>query len=252
MILDMWVNRVHTLWTRHGWRMFGPLVLHNIRYYGKKLLSPRQGGPAKSSVDQIPGVETHQRVQASALGQINENSPSANAYQPIDESAFEAAVRSLPLRHGDHTFVDLGSGKGRALLLAAKFGFRCIVGVEYSETLHRQAQTNLEAARGAWPHIDRIELIHGDAIAYVPPPAPTVLFLYNPFGPKVMAGVVAKWSQWLTTHDHDVWVVYATPVETPLFANSGCFQHVSTIADCAIYRRRDKNIASPGLTQQSS
>lgn len=229
--------------------MFGPLVWHNIRYHAKRLFSPIAAAPASSSVDQIPGVETHHRVQASALGLINENSPSANAYQPIAESTFNAALRSLPLKPADFNFVDLGSGKGRALLLAAGFDFRRIVGVEYSGELHRQAQKNLDAARGVWPRTDRIELVHGDAITYVPPDAPTVLFLYNPFGPKVMAGVLVNWSRWMDTHDHDVWVVYATPAESALFAQNAHFQHVATLADCAVYRRQ-RRAAAPAVLGQ--
>ena len=232
------LDRLKTVWRRHGWRMFGPLVWHNVRYYSKRLLRPGRSGPALSSVDQIPGVETQLSIQASALGQINENSTCANAYQPIAESAFDAAVRALPLNPGDFNFVDLGSGKGRALLLAAKFEFRRIMGVEYSERLHQQAQNNLRAAQGAWPNTDRIELIHGDAIAFVPPVAPTVLYLYNPFGAKVMAGVMANWSAWMETHAHPVWVIYATPEETALFEQNPLLKHIRTLSDCAIYCRR--------------
>src|SRR5215831_11087448 len=40
-------------------------------------------------------------------------------------------------------FIDLGSGKGRVLLIAAQYPFKSVVGVEFSGTLHKIAQTNI-------------------------------------------------------------------------------------------------------------
>ena len=47
----------------------------------------------------------------------------------------------------DFIFIDLGSGKGRALLMASDYPFRRIVGVELLPQLHRAAQDNLTKYR---------------------------------------------------------------------------------------------------------
>src|SRR6185436_7767539 len=47
-----------------------------------------------------------------------------------------------------YTFVDLGSGMGRAVLVASEFPFRRIVGVEIAAELHAIAGRNVRRYRG--------------------------------------------------------------------------------------------------------
>lgn len=231
------IKRIHNVWQRNGWSMFGPLLIYNLHYHGKRLFSKKLRTQQKCSVDQIPGVETHRLVSLSALGTISENSKGAQPYQPITEPAFNAIVQSLPIDPGELVFVDLGSGKGRALLLAAKAGFHNIVGVEYSQELHLAAKRNMAAALGHWPNVDRIQLILGDAIAYDPPAMGVVLYLYNPFDASVMAPVIEKWCAAMQKHSHALWVVYVNPTERSLFEKNCSFQPMSVGGGTAIFSR---------------
>ena len=66
-------------------------------------------------------------------------------------------ITALTLR--DFTFLDLGSGKGRTLLMASDYPFRRIVGVELLHSLHQIAQENLrlyksESQKWFSPRID--------------------------------------------------------------------------------------------------
>ncbi len=230
-------KRIRNVWRRHGWSMFGPLLVYNLQYHGKRLLSKDLQTQKKCSVDQIPGVETHRLVSLSALGTISENSKGAQPYQPISEPAFNAILQSLPIEPCNLAFVDLGSGKGRALLLAAKAGFQHIVGVEFSEELHLAAARNMAAALGHWPNVDRIQLILGDATAYEPPAMGVVLYLYNPFDASVMAPVVEKWCAAMQKHSHALWVVYVNPTELAVFEKNGNFKPVSVGSETAIFSR---------------
>ena len=230
-------RRIQNVWQRHGWRMFGPLLVYNLQYHGKRLISKDAKAQHRCSVDQIPGVETHRLVSLSALGTISENSKGAQPYQPISEPAFNAIVQLLPINPGELVFVDLGSGKGRALLLAAKAGFQRIVGVEFSEELHLAATQNMAAALGHWPNVDRIQLILGDATVYEPPAMGVVLYLYNPFDASVMAPVIDKWCAALQKHSHALWVVYVNPTELALFEKNGNFKPVSVGGGTAIFSR---------------
>ena len=65
-------------------------------------------------------------------------------YQPTEPTLFEEMLASLKIDFRNFTFIDLGSGKGRALLLASAYPFRRIVGVELLPALNRIAQENLE------------------------------------------------------------------------------------------------------------
>src|SRR5690242_5062036 len=64
-----------------------------------------------------------------------------SAYQPTEPAAFHEMLGRLQqqpnFRFGDFTFIDLGSGKGRTLLMASDYPFRAIIGVELLPALHQ-------------------------------------------------------------------------------------------------------------------
>lgn len=51
-------------------------------------------------------------------------------YQPTEPALFKEMLESLNIDFQEFTFIDIGSGKGRALLMAADYPFRHILGVE--------------------------------------------------------------------------------------------------------------------------
>lgn len=231
------IGRFRHAWRKHGWRLFGPLVVHNLRHYWRQWRSSGRVGQPRSAVDGIPGVETHRAVYLSALGFEGSHAEEAQPYEPISDTDFQAMVGALPIEPRQFTFVDLGSGKGRALLLAVRAGFRRAIGVEYSGELHRIAQRNLAAARDHWPGVDRIELVCGDAGAFTPPASPTVCYLFNPFGAGVMAQVIETWTRHLASHADDLWVAYANPTQRALFDGSSSFVYQFTVSGIVVYRR---------------
>jgi tRNA1(Val) A37 N6-methylase TrmN6 len=80
-----------------------------------------------------------------------------------------------------YTFVDVGAGKGRALLLASELAFRRVIGVELNEDLALIAQRNI----AAWSRIThprgKIRVMHRDAANFRWPRAPLLVYLNNPF-----------------------------------------------------------------------
>lgn len=231
------MKKIQNAWSRHGWKMFGTLAILNIKHYCKKVLMPGMID-VKSSVDEIPGVETNLAVYLSSLGYKHDYGAGGYAYEPVDEDEFIATLHGIPISPSDYCFVDLGSGKGRALLLAAKAGFNKVIGVEFSEDLHLRAKKNIEAASKSWPNTNRIQTIHGDAGDFNPPSAATVLYLYNPFDAAIMSRVLKNWEDSMSSHTHDIWVMYGNPTEVALFRNSLYFQYVSSVAQFAIFRRK--------------
>ncbi len=70
-------------------------------------------------------------------------------YQPTDPALFKEIMGSLEIDFREFTFIDIGSGKGRVLLMASDYPFRRIVGVELLPDLHRAAQENINAYKNA-------------------------------------------------------------------------------------------------------
>jgi SAM-dependent methyltransferase len=97
--------------------------------------------------------------------------------------------QTAPLAPVERTvFLDVGAGKGRALLLASQYPFLRVEGVELNSTLARIAQANIKlwqrdpAANALSP----VTLHHADAILHPLPDAPTVAFLFHPFEAPVL------------------------------------------------------------------
>lgn len=127
------------------------------------------------------------------LADVTIASPSAAAgvhYLPTPWRILDWVHDSLPTPGPAWTFVDLGCGKGRALLSAARRPYGRIVGVEFAAELAAEARAQLAAFAGA--DAARIEVREGDAVDVAWPGGPVVVFLFNPFGPPVIDRVAAS------------------------------------------------------------
>jgi SAM-dependent methyltransferase len=103
-------------------------------------------------------------------------------YQASEEAELIEVASRLAMDPRNFTFIDIGCGKGRILLVAARLGFRRIVGVELAPELVDVAKKNLAKLA-----VTNALLIHGDAAEYVFPPGALLTYLYNPFGAPVMS-----------------------------------------------------------------
>jgi hypothetical protein len=160
-----------------------------------------------------------------------------SAYQPTEPAAFhemldrlqqlikpmlgsERAGLSTGLNFRDFTFVDLGSGKGRTLLMASDYPFRRIIGVELLPSLHQIAQENVRQYKSASQKCFALESICADATDFPLPEEPLVIFLFNPFPESGMRQVVANLEQSLRAHPRPVFVLYHNPLLEHTLAES--------------------------------
>ncbi len=109
----------------------------------------------------------------------------ANPYVPTPYGTLRRLFAALPSDLTRYSFIDFGSGKGRAVILAAQRGFKEVVGVEFARTLHDAAVRNIAVAGVA----GRARSILCDAREFVIPEGPCVLFFFNPFGQQIMEPV---------------------------------------------------------------
>jgi len=81
--------------------------------------------------DRRYGVHSDDWVAVADLAVVGENQELGANCQPIKPMAFDAAMDAFDIPR-DGVFVDLGSGAGRALMMAARSGFRRLIGVEFA------------------------------------------------------------------------------------------------------------------------
>lgn len=110
-------------------------------------------------------------------------------YVPTDYRSFRTILAALDVRPSEDVFLDLGSGMGRAVIMAAKYPFRKIYGVEIAPQLSEIARQNV---RSALPRLKcrDIELVTANAREFVIPDEVTVIYFFNPFGSEVLADVL--------------------------------------------------------------
>jgi hypothetical protein len=169
--------------------------------------------------DATLGVETGGITQLNRL-QLAGDAQDSVAHIASDPDEFSSALQALGIDDfSGFTFVDLGAGKGRALLLAAPHGFRSIVGVEFARELVQVAQRNIQVAGGSVA--ERTTILQLDATAYDLPEGPVVLFMYNPFGATTMAAVARRTRASFDRNPRPLHVVYVVPMHLEPWIEAG-------------------------------
>lgn len=160
------------------------------------------------SFDRRHGTETSRVVPLPALDIPSRNAGRGMFYEPIPPRVFRLAMRHLLIAHEQFTFLDFGSGKGRAVLLASELPFAEVIGVEFSPELHRIAQRNLAVVRNLRRRCSRVTLICDDVVDYRVPSANLVLFFFDPFDQAVLSRVLDNVAGAVKGTTHRVHIVY--------------------------------------------
>jgi SAM-dependent methyltransferase len=191
--------------------------------------------------DKSLGTETGVVVENAALADVTSaNLARGIRYEPTRARPFRRLLREAGVTPRG-TFVDIGCGKGRVLMLAVEHGFARVTGVDYSPALCALAQRNLDILRGR-TGLRFDATVHAmDAADYAFQPDDTVVFLYNPFDETVLRGVLDNLGASLRAHPRELRLIYHRPLwrgvvdESQLFgpAEVYCFGG----CDFAVYRR---------------
>jgi SAM-dependent methyltransferase len=139
--------------------------------------------------DTLFGVDTARHVP---LDELEFDDTAGLHYEPsnwINLILLRRALRSLGVGEQD-VFIDLGCGKGQILLIAARFPFRRVIGLDLSERMLEVARRNVESHR-LRARCGEVELVAADALRYDIPPDVTVCYYYNSF-PRNVLEVVSE------------------------------------------------------------
>lgn len=168
-----------------------------------------------------------------AIGEAMED---ATHYEPTPLGEFEAFAKAIPEPLDRFTLYDIGAGMGRVVLLATRFAFKQIVGVEVSPALCAVARDNVVRWRRQFDELacKDVRIKCGDAASSPLPAGPLAVYLFNPFGERTLA----RFAQRLKTHAADVYVLYHTPVHRHVFDEDPAFESVAQTAAGAVYRKR--------------
>jgi hypothetical protein len=119
------------------------------------------------------------------------------------------------------------------LLLASEFPFKRILGVEFSEELHRTAEETIRRYRSRKQQCQNIQSLNLDFTNFVMPIEPSFLFFFNPCRGRVLSEVVTQVGRSLIVHPRLLYIAYAatTPEQEQIFAASGFLEKISANAE---------------------
>jgi hypothetical protein len=162
------------------------------------------------------GVSTCGDANLANLTLVGRNADHGVFYHPAHPKLLFELFNSLKIDYSSYTFVDLGSGKGRPLLIASEFPFAEVIGVEFAAELHEIASRNIQSYKSKTQKCKNVRSVNLDAAEFEMPLTPLVLYLFNPFRPAVLIPVLQRLQRSLDSHPRDVIFVYLAPFHSAL------------------------------------
>jgi SAM-dependent methyltransferase len=177
------------------------------------------------------GIRTGGVRSLAALGVGN---AACHDYGPTTYLEFRHAMRHVTVRPDRDVFLELGCGMGRIVVMAARYPFRKVIGLELVPELLEAARQNVERARR---HLvcDDVELVSGNAADYAIPADVSVIFLFNPFSGPVLVQVFNRIRQSAIESPRPISIIY---INTGDFEKQlGGFDWLVKRCDCAYIAR---------------
>lgn len=171
----------------------------------------RQSG-CRSDFDQTNSVYTDGEYEGvtylSDLKIPSQNWIDGINYVPIAPEVFNCVLSCLDIRWEEYTFIDYGSGKGRALLLASEYPFKQIIGLEFSPDLHQAAETNIRLYGSRSQKCQNIHCLNIDFTQFALLREPLVLFFNHPCRERVLHEVLKRIGEFLPTSPYPLYLAY--------------------------------------------
>jgi hypothetical protein len=202
---------------------------------------------ADLNFDSKYGVNTSGIIRLSSLDIEDKNWIYGIYYEPINHVQFNELLAELDISYEQYVFIDFGSGKGRAVLLASALPFKKIIGIEFSKEFTSIAEKNL----GLYPEEEmrckNIELICMDAVEYDLPDEQLVLYFNNPFRGPVMQQVIDNVRTSYRKKRRRIIVLYLYPFDAKLWNNVEFLETVKSTPELRFYDTRKSEIMTPAL-----
>lgn len=161
--------------------------------------------------DVLHGTDTVGTREIADLAIDEEARDAARKYRATKIGLFNHIMQNLNIPRSDFTFIDMGSGKGLCLMLAARYGFKHLIGIEICPALTAVAERNIAIFRRTSRSRAAFLLCCADARNYEIPNVRALFYLYNPFNINVMRVFLANVERSLEQFPREIMIVYVVP-----------------------------------------
>jgi len=197
----------------------------------KNVTFPFSPQGAEVRYDRRMGIDTAGYIEAFDLDLSAEEAKRGMPYGATPPRIAKFLIEKIAPRARDFTFVDVGSGKGRVLLIAAGFAFRRVIGFEHSRMLNDVAAENIRQFVERNPDTAPITLVAGDATRLPLPDGPLVLFLFNSLGPEAVQDFAASVRASYLAAPRKIICIYYNTAHPAAFEDAGIFPLLELV-DC--------------------
>jgi SAM-dependent methyltransferase len=180
-------------------------VAGNIRYLLAIHLNRR--------FDRRYSVDTSGDIASIHLDVVGDNKAYGAAFLSTPEKTLRRALDVLPENVENFSFIDIGAGKGRALLLASTRNFKRILGVEYAPELVACARRNFQTYRNPAQICRDLSCVCADAASFEPPLDDSVFYFLRPFEDNVMAAFLQRLKKSYAARPRKIIIMFVSPAE---------------------------------------
>ena len=144
----------------------------------------------------------------------------ATEYMPVNYFTIEHLFTHLPKQARQGSLLDIGCGKGRAMCVAASYGFQKVIGIDFAKEMIDAAEKNLALTKRIYPSLE-YQLTWADISSLEIGKDVQTIFLFNPFDEILLKSVVQKIDASLKIHPRKLYVLYASPRHEDVFFAAG-------------------------------
>lgn len=167
------------------------------RWLRRRRETSAQAAPRLHPFDKQFGVDTGGLIPGRELYSGHRNDVFNTAYYGMAPSRFRRLMEYWIADEShaaieDYSFVDLGCGKGRAVMMASQYSFREVVGVELHAALARIAEANVAVWTAAGRSVCPVRIVCQDATEFAFPKGPCLLYLFHPFAAPVLKQLIER------------------------------------------------------------
>jgi SAM-dependent methyltransferase len=190
--------------------------------------------PAIHPFDQLHGTDTSGLIPGRVIARgTTAKVEELTAYYGVAPSILQGILdiwlqQTKPQPIQKTVFLDIGAGKGRAMLLASRFPFLRVEGVELSPALAAIASANITL----WQQDARAEalaplrLYNADATKHPLPIEPTLAFLFHPFELPILRRFLRHVEKSLAAKPHPFDLLYINAEHNSLLDRHPAFTRV--------------------------
>ncbi len=189
--------------------------------------------PPVHPFDRFYGTDTGGLIPGVELATGSSSDAHITAYYAIAPSILDSLIdlwlQTEPLFAIDrYTLLDIGCGKGRAIMTAAQHPFRQVLGIEINPRLAAIARANIRAfvSSPSSPALSPVDVLEGDALDVPLPEGPTLAMMFHPFEAPVLRRLIARLQQHFAERRGQLDLLYINAEHASLFDRNPAFDRL--------------------------